>query len=132
MDREKTTWFGIRLTQKQATSLFVLAIAGTFILSFTVMQLLYSLTFYFTNPYYDDLSYFWDSLLSMLPIYIPFFAGLILCIHTLLRSRNIAKSYDDVIFRTNSKSRAMRFCPNCGFKPSGYDKFCNNCGQELK
>ena len=129
MDRRKTTWLGIRLNQRQATSLFVLSIAGTFILSFAVMQLFFQLSFYITNPYDDD--YFFQSLLMMIPIYIPFFAGLILCLYSLFRSRNIARFYDEIIFRNNSKSGVMMFCPNCGYKTNNIDKFCKNCGQAL-
>ena len=132
MDREKTTWFGIRLTQRQATSLFVLAIAGTFILSFAVFQLFYQIIYYVTNPYYDSYDYFFNFVLSMLPFYIPFIAGLILCLYTLFRSRNIARSYEEVITRNNTEIRAMMFCPNCGNKTKGIDKYCKKCGHQLK
>ncbi len=40
MNRKETTWFGLRLTQRQATNLFVLSIVGIFITFFIVIQML--------------------------------------------------------------------------------------------
>jgi len=133
MNRNETTWFGIKLTQRQATNLFVLSIAGTFITFIIVIQMFIPLLFMFTSPYYyGNISYFYQSLLMMLPYSIAFIIGLILSIYTLIKSRKIAKSYSELISTNSSKSRITMFCPNCGNKRSEEEKFCKQCGQELR
>ncbi len=132
MDRNET-WFGIVLTQRQATSLFVLSIAGTFITFFIVMQMLMPMLYMFAIPYYPgNISYFFQSLLMMSPIYIACIIGLILCIYTLRKSRKIAKSYSEKMFSNSPKSKMSMFCPNCGNKRREEEKFCKQCGQELR
>jgi len=133
MNRNETTWFGLRLTQRQATNLFVLSIVGIFITFFIVIQMLMPLLLMFTSPYYyGNLSYFLQSLIMMLPYSIAFFIGLILSIYTLIKSRKIAKSYSEFISSNSSISKGTMFCPNCGNKRSGEEKYCKQCGQELR
>lgn len=133
MNRNETTWFGIKLTQKQATNLFVLSIVGIFITFFIVIQMLMPLLLMFTNPYYyGGSSYFFQSLLMMAPYYIACITGLILSIYTLIKSRKIAKSYSELISMNRFKSRITTFCPNCGNKRSEEEKFCKQCGHELR
>ena len=133
MNRNETTWFGIKLTQKQATNLFVLSIVGIFITFFLVMQMLTPLLYMFTSPYYyGNLSYFFQSLLMLSPYFIACITGLILSIYTLSKSRKIAKSYSELISTNSLKSRITMFCPNCGNKRSEEEKFCKQCCQELR
>ena len=133
MSRKETTWFGIKLTQRQATNLFILSIAGTFITFLIVIQMFLPMILMFTNPYYyGDLRYFFQTLLMMSPYLIALVIGLILSVYTLIRSRKIAKSYSELISTNSSKSRITMFCPNCGNKRSEEEKFCKQCGQELK
>lgn len=133
MNRNETTWFGLRLTQRQATNLFVLSIVGIFITFFLVIQMLMPLLYMFTVPYYyGGSNYFFQSLLMMAPYYIAFITGLILSIYTLVKSRKIAKSYSELISTNSSKSKITMFCPNCGNKRSEEEKFCKQCGQELR
>ncbi len=133
MNRNETTWFGIKLTQRQATNLFILSIAGIFITLIVVIQMFMPLLYMLTIPYYyGNTSYFFQSLLMMAPYYIAFIAGLILSIYTLIKSRKIAKSYSELISTNSSKSRITTFCPNCGNKRSEEEKFCKQCGQEVK
>ena len=92
MNRDETTWFGINLTQKQATSLFVLSIAGIFITFFIIIQMFTPLLFIFMGPYYaGSLIYFFQTMLMMAPYIIACLIGLILSIYTLRRSRKIAR-----------------------------------------
>ena len=133
MNRKETTWFGLRLTQRQATNLFVLSIVGIFITFFIMIQMLMPLFYMLTSPYYyGNLSYFFQSLIMMLPYSIAFIIGLILSIYTLIKSRKIAKSYSEFISTNSSISKVTTFCPNCGNKRSEEEKFCNQCGQELR
>jgi len=133
MNRNQTTLFGIKLTQKQATNLFVLSIVGIFITFFIVIQMLMPLLYMFTSPfYYGNPSYFFQSLIMMSPYYIAFITGLILSIYTLIKTRKIAKSYSELISSNSPKSRITMFCPNCGNKRSEEEKFCKQCGQELR
>ncbi len=133
MNRNETTWFGLRLTQRQATNLFVLSIVGIFITFFIMIQMLMPLFYMLTSPYYyGNLSYLFQSLIMMLPYSIAFFIGFILSIYTLIRSRKIAKSYSEFISTNRPKSKITMFCPNCGNKRSGEEKFCNQCGEELR
>ena len=133
MNRNETTWFGIKLTQRQATNLFVWSIVGIFITFSLVIQMFLPLLFMFTNPYYyGDIRYFFQSLLMMSPYYIAMIAGLILSIYSLIKSRRIAKSYSEIISTNSSKSRITMFCSNCGNKRSEEEKFCKQCGQELR
>ncbi len=133
MKRNETTWFGLRLTQRQATNLFVLSIVGIFITFFIVIQMLMPLFYMLASPYYyGNLSYFFQSLIIMLPYSIAFFIGLVLSIYTLIKSRKIAKSYSELISINSPKSRITMFCPNCGNKRREEEKFCKQCGQELR
>lgn len=133
MNRNETTWFGIKLTQRQATNLFILSIAGIFITLIVVIQMFMPLLYMLTIPYYyGNTSYFFQTLLMMAPYYIAFIAGLILSIYTLIKSRKIAKSYSELISTNRAKSRITTFCPNCGSKRSEEEKFCKQCGQEVK
>ena len=93
------------------------------------MPLLYMFT---DSYYYGNVSYFFQSLLMMLPYTIAFIAGLILSIYTLIKSRKIARSYSDLIFTNSSTSKLTMFCFNCGNKRSEGGRFCRQCGQELR
>ncbi|KKN06371.1 hypothetical protein LCGC14_1077970 [marine sediment metagenome] len=131
MNRNETTWFGIRLTQKQATNLFVLSIVGVFITFFVVIQMFIPLIYMFTSPY-GGIGYLWQSLFMLAPYYIAFLVGLILSIYSLIRSRKIARSYSGLMSTNSFKSKITMFCPNCGNQRSEEEKFCKQCGQEVK
>ncbi|MHA1985353.1 MAG: zinc ribbon domain-containing protein [Promethearchaeota archaeon] len=133
MNRDDTTWFGIKLTQKQATNLFVLSIVGIFITFFIAIQMLMPLLYMFTSPYfYGDIRVFLQSILMMLPYLTAFIIGLILSIYTFRKSRRIAKSYSELMSAYNFKPNATMYCPNCGNKRSEKERFCKQCGQELR
>jgi len=133
MNRDETTWFGIRLTQRQATNLFILSIAGIFITFLIAIQMLMPLLYMFSSPYfYGDIRYFFQTFLMMLPYLTAFIIGLILSIYTFRKSRRIAKSYSELMSANNLKPSATMYCPNCGNKRSEEEKFCKQCGQELR
>ncbi|MHA2181489.1 MAG: zinc ribbon domain-containing protein [Promethearchaeota archaeon] len=133
MNRKETKWLGIELTQRQSTNLFILSIAGTLITFLIVAQMFLPLILMFTNPYYGgDLRYFFQTFLMMFPYLLALTIGLILSIYTLIRSRKIAKSYSEFISTNSFKSRTTMFCPNCGNKRIEEEKFCKQCGQELR
>ena len=130
MNRNENTWFGIKLTQRQATSLFILSIAGTLITFSMVIQIFMPLFLTYSNPY--DLQFFFQIFLMMLPYFFVMIAGLSLSVYTLIKCRKIAKSYSEVIFTNTSKSRIATFCSNCGNIRSEEEKFCKQCGQEFR
>ena len=133
MNRNKNTWFGIKLTQKRATSLFILSIAGTLITFSMVIQIFMPLFLMYSNPYYyGDPQYFFQSLLMMSPYFFVMIVGLSLSVYTLIKCRKIAKSYSEVIFTNSSQSRIATFCSNCGNIRSEEEKFCKQCGQEFR
>ena len=100
---------------------------------FIMIQMLMPLLYMLASPYYyGNLSYLFQSLIMMLPYSIAFIIGLILSIYTLIKSRKIAKSYSEFISTNSSISKVTTFCPNCGNKKSEEEKFCNQCGQELR
>ena len=133
MDRTETTWFGIKLTQKQATNLFVLSIVGLFITFFLALQILMPLFYMFTNPYYFvDLRFFLQTFLMMLPYLTACIIGLILSVYTFRKSRKIAKAYSELMSINNFESKITMYCPNCGNKRHEKEKFCTQCGQELR
>ncbi|MHA2037846.1 MAG: zinc ribbon domain-containing protein [Promethearchaeota archaeon] len=132
MNREKNTWFGINLTQRQSTSLFVLSIAGTLITSLMLLQMFTPLLIMVSAPYYGDMSYFFQTLLIMSPYYVGISIGLILSVYTLIKSRKIAKTYSQIMPTNISKTASANFCPNCGNKRSVKEMFCNQCGQEFR
>lgn len=133
MNRKEKTWFGIKLTQKQATNLFVLSIIGTLITFLVFIQIFIPLFIMYASPYsYGDLSYFFQSLLFMSPYLIGLSVGLILSVYTLFKSRKIAKSYSEFISTNISKQASTLFCPNCGNKRIAEEIFCSQCGQEFR
>ena len=133
MSKDKITWFGFRITQKQAVIIFILALLGTCILSMTIWSLFYIFFNWIFDPYdYMDLDYFFRMLISMIPYYTLNIVLLTLCIYSLIRSRKIAKYYSDLMFNQVQESKIGFFCPNCGNKKIGAEKFCRICGQELR
>lgn len=133
MKKEKKTWFGFRITQKQAVIIFILALLGTCILSMTTWSLFYIFFNWIFVPYdYWDLDYFVSMLISMIPYYTLNIVLLILCIYSLIRSRKIAKYYSEIMDNQIHDSKVGLFCPNCGNKSIGAEKFCRKCGEELR
>jgi len=132
MSKTKLTWFGIRLTQKQSVTIFVLALIGTVILSFTTWTLIYQFFWIFRPRDYMDLDDYIRMLFSMIPMYSIYFAFFILCIYSLIRSRQIAKNYSETMFNQYQEMKTTLFCSNCGAKRLGAEKFCKSCGQELR
>ena len=157
MKRSPPTWFGFTLTQKQAISLFVLALFGFLICVFVFVM---SFTSIFMNYYYysiedyffmDD-SYITVMLISQLPITIFFFVIFLICCYTLSRCRKTARYYNqhNNYPQTQNQTRTypprapqikthemkssyneVKFCPNCGTKHGESHQFCTNCGYEL-
>jgi len=155
MERSPPTWFGFTLTQKQAVSLFVLALFGVLICVFVFVM---SFTSIYINYYYssiDDYYYMDDSytnmmIISQLPITIFFLVIFVICCYTLSKCRKIAKYYNQHSSYPQNRTQTyvprtpqirtpevkpiyneMLFCPNCGTKHGESHQYCINCGYEL-
>jgi len=132
MNRDKNSWFGFKLTQKQAVSIFILSLIGMLILTFLTLSTIYPyLIMTLTSSYYN-IDYYIGMLIAMLPIYLIIIVFLIICIYSLIKSRIIAKFYSELMFSKDSEARIPLFCSNCGNKMIGAEKFCKICGQERK
>lgn len=133
MSKNKITWFGFRITQKQAVIIFILALVGTCVLSMTTWSIIYLFVNWIIDPYdYMDLDYIFRMLITMIPYYGISIVLLILCIYSLIRSRKIAKYYSELMTNQIQESKSIKFCPNCGSKRIGAEKSCKSCGQELR
>ncbi len=134
MGRKGPTWFGIDLSKKQATNLFILSLAGIFLVSMILLPLIFSFIMSLRSAIlYEDFEMWIEySLLHMLPYLCILIIILIIIIYSLVRSRKIAMFYSEVIETQKSESRVLSFCPNCGNKRMGEEKFCRICGEELK
>ncbi len=133
MGRKGPTWFGIDLSKKQATNLFILSLAGIFLVSMILLPLIFSFIMSLRSAILYENFEMWIeySLLYMLPYLCILIIILIIIIYSLVRSRKIAMFYSEVIDTKKSESRVLSFCPNCGNKRMGEEKFCRICGEEL-
>lgn len=133
MSRERPTWFGIKLSHKQAINVFIISFIGIFLLSMILLPFIFSFISSIRSAiiydYLDGLTY---TLMYMLPYLLILIVFLNICIYSLAKSRRIARFYSDVIDPQNAESRPLMFCPNCGNKKVGLEKFCRICGEELK
>ena len=132
MSKDKNSWFGIKLTQKQAFNLFILSLLGVLFLSFVIISTIYPyLIMTLTSSYYD-FDYSIGMIITLLPVYLILIVFLIICIYSLIKSRRIAKFYSELMFTRDSEAQIPLFCSNCGNKIIGAEKFCKICGQERK
>ena len=132
MSRDKNSWFGFRLTQKQAFNLFIISLLGVLGLSFFIFMAFYQyLIMTLTSSYYD-FDYSIGMIITLLPVYLILIVFLIICIYSLITSRRIAKFYSELMFSKGSEAQISLFCSNCGNKMIGAEKFCKICGQERK
>ncbi|KKK41361.1 hypothetical protein LCGC14_2724590 [marine sediment metagenome] len=133
MSKDKLTWFGFKLTKKQSLNLFIISIIGTLILIFIYLTMItnwmlpgFSGFFYFY--YYDyeeqnyDIDYYIRTLIRMLPAFIIITILLIICIYSLIKAREISRSYPDLEPTITIESKIPLFCPNCGNKISGVER----------
>jgi hypothetical protein len=133
MSRKEQTWFGIKLTQKQATQVFILSIVGIFILTMITLPLITSFTMSLRSAIiYDEFEWWIESLLFIIPYLGVLFTFLVLSIYSLVKSRKVAKSYSEVIEAQNTELKPLLFCPNCGNKRTALEKFCRVCGEQFK
>ena len=133
MKNEKKTWFGFKITQKQAVIVFILALIGTCMLSMMALSLIYMIfSLIFFSYDHLDLDYYVGLLISMAPYYTLCIVLLILCIYSLIRTRRIAKYYSEMMDSHFKDSEVGLFCPNCGNRSIGVEKFCRKCGEELR
>jgi hypothetical protein len=134
MSRTKPTWFGIKLSQKHATQVFILSFAGVFILSMSVLSLLTSTIMSLRSAIlYGDLDWWIEYTLWYLVPYLSLMTVfLIVTIYSLSSSRKVAKSYTHLKEPQKIESRILKFCPNCGNERTGVEKFCRQCGEELR
>lgn len=133
MSKDKISWFGFKITQKQAVTIFILSIIGICILSMTTWSLIFSFFYWIFEPYdYQDIGYHIGMLVTMLPYYSFLIVLLVLCIYSLIRSRRIAKFYSDRMFNQVQESNIGMFCQNCGNRRVGTEKFCTKCGEALR
>ncbi|MFX0003375.1 MAG: zinc ribbon domain-containing protein [Candidatus Hodarchaeota archaeon] len=134
MSRKEKTWFSIKLTQKQATQVFILSIVGIFILSMILVPMISSFIMSLRSAImYGDLEWWIQySLMYILPYLVILTIFLIITIYSLVKSREVARSYSDMIEPQVTESRALMFCPNCGNKRTAIEKFCSVCGEQLK
>ncbi|MFX0008354.1 MAG: zinc ribbon domain-containing protein [Candidatus Hermodarchaeota archaeon] len=132
MSRKESTWFGIKLSRKHATQIFILSLAGVFILSMISLPMISSFIMSLINAIkYDELEWWLDSLVYNIPYFGVFITFLIISIYSVSKSRRVAKSYSDIIEPQQSGSRSLKFCPNCGNERIGIEKFCRTCGEEF-
>ena len=133
MKNEKKTWFGFKITQKQAVIVFILALIGTCVLSMMALSLIYMIfSLIFFSYDHLNLDYYVGLLISMGPYYTLCIVLLILCIYSLIRTRRIAKYYSEMMDSQIKGSEVGLFCPNCGNRSIGAEKFCRKCGEELR
>ncbi|MFW9972921.1 MAG: zinc ribbon domain-containing protein [Candidatus Odinarchaeota archaeon] len=134
MSRKAPTWFGIKLSKKHATQVFILSLAGVFLLSMIIVPFLFSFISSFLSAIqYGDMDwYFQYTLLYMLPYLVVFITILIVTIYSLVKSRKVAVFYSNTPETSLSEAKAFSFCPNCGNKRTGIEKFCRECGEEFK
>jgi len=111
MSRDKRSWFGIKLTQRQSINLFFLALVGTMILAFLAFEhYFYSFLImipgfdYYVRDYNYDSDYYISKFLIMSLYYIFILILLIISIYSLIRSSRIAKSYSESKPTKNSES----------------------------
>ncbi|MFX1378280.1 MAG: zinc ribbon domain-containing protein [Promethearchaeota archaeon] len=134
MNRKEPTWFGINLSKKQATNVFILSLAGLFLLTMIIVPFIFS----FINSIISAIKYggfeSWIlySLMYMLPYLIILLIVFSFTIYTLVKSRKIAIFYSGVMGTQKSEVRLLSFCPNCGNKRTSIEKFCRICGEEFK
>jgi len=134
MSRVESTWFGIRLSQKHATQVFILSFAGFLILTMITVPMISSFFMSLRSAIiYEDLDWWIQySLMYMLPYLCVMISFLVISIYSLSRSRRVAKSYSDIIEPQRSESKPLKFCPNCGNERTAIEKFCRACGEEFR
>jgi hypothetical protein len=133
MYRKNLTWFGFRLTQKQAVQIFILSLIGIIISSFVLCGLIIPSLFSYIlyDPYYYPSNYFLQMLISMSPYFVVLIIVLSLSIYSVVRCRKIAKYYSYNLENENKPQSQPQYCPNCGqIRVMGH-KFCKNCGQSF-
>jgi len=134
MSRKGPTWFGIGLSKKQATNVFILSLVGIFLVSMILIPIIFSfITSVRSAILYGDFEMWIEYyMFYMLPYLCILITILIITIYSLIKSRKIAIFYSEVIDTQKSESRVLSFCSNCGNKKMGEEKFCKICGEELK
>ena len=137
MYRKDLTWFGFRLTQKQAVQIFILSLVGIIISAFILCGLIIpSLFSYFLyDPYYSSSNYILYMLISMTPYLVVLLIVLSLSIYSVVRCRQIAKYFSYNLENENKPQsqpqNQPQYCPNCGQLRVMGHKFCKNCGQSF-
>ncbi|MFX0022764.1 MAG: zinc ribbon domain-containing protein [Candidatus Hermodarchaeota archaeon] len=133
MSRNEPTWFGIKLSRKQATQIFILSFFGVFILTMILVPVFTSMIMSLRYAIIDETLHWWiESLSYNLPYMGVMITFLIISLYSLSRSRRVAKSYSDIIEPQITESRPLKFCPNCGNERIGIEKFCRTCGEEFR
>ncbi|MFX0039023.1 MAG: zinc ribbon domain-containing protein [Candidatus Heimdallarchaeota archaeon] len=133
MSRKGPTWFGIILSKKQATQVFILSFAGIFILSMITLPMITSFIMSLRSAItYDEFEWWIQSLPFNLPYFGILIAFLVISIYSLIKSRKVAKSYSEVIEAQHTESKPLLFCPNCGNKRTALENFCRVCGEQFK
>ncbi|MFW9819657.1 MAG: hypothetical protein ACFFE5_08615, partial [Candidatus Thorarchaeota archaeon] len=68
MSRKEQTWFGIKLSRKHATQIFILSLAGVFILAMISLPMISSFIMSLINAIkYDEFEWWLDSLVYNIP-----------------------------------------------------------------
>jgi len=134
MSRKASTWFGIGLSKRQATNVFILSLAGIILLSMIFMPFIFSfISSLISAVNYGEIQWWIQyALFYFVPFLTILSVILIIAIYSLLRCRKIAVFYSDVIDTSKSEVRVISFCPNCGNKRTGEEKFCRICGEDFK
>ena len=133
MYRKDLTWFGFRLTQKQAVQIFILSLIGIIISTFIFCGLIipYLFSYFLYDPYYYPSNYIFQMLISMGPYFVVLVIVLSLSIYSVVRCRQIAKNYSYQLEKEDKSQSTPQYCPNCGqIRVMGH-KFCKNCGQSF-
>ena len=145
MKREKLSWFGFKISEKQSVQIFIGSVIGFFFSLYAIISMLfyviYNLTVWYNLLPIEDQVYL-DLFLTWLPFAIIFGTTLFLSLYSMIHCRKIAKTYYEINDSVGSNNlppkytkkitkSVLRHCLNCGTEQKGHEKYCVKCGNNL-